>query len=76
MDKRLTLAGNMVAALGILACLVAGTARIGGVYYIAGFQLGTLFLVGTALMVAGLLAKLHAVERALVKQADSASKRG
>ena len=51
--------GNGAALLGVLVCLVAGGARVAGVYYFMGFELLTLFTGGMGLMLAGCLAKLH-----------------
>ena len=59
MEKILTWVGNLAAAVGVLACLVAGAVRLAGAYRIVGFELKTLFMVGTGLMVMGVLAKLH-----------------
>ena len=59
MERILTCVGNLAAAAGVLACLVAGIVRLGGAYRIVGFELKTLFMVGTGLMVMGILAKLY-----------------
>jgi len=59
MERLLTWAGNLAAAAGVLACLVAGVVRLGGAYRIPGFELKTLFMVGIGLMVMGILAKLQ-----------------
>jgi hypothetical protein len=59
MERLLTWIGNLVAAAGVLACLVAGVVRLAGAYRLVGFELKTLFMVGTGLMVMGILAKLQ-----------------
>jgi hypothetical protein len=61
MERLLTLAGNLAAVAGVLACLVAGAIRFAGVYAIGGFAMMTLFTVGIGLMTMGILAKLHAI---------------
>jgi uncharacterized membrane protein len=59
MKSGLSYGGTLVGALGGLVCLVAGLARVMGLHYVAGYESMTLFAVGTAMMVAGCLAKLH-----------------
>jgi hypothetical protein len=58
-NKTLSGLGTAVGALGAALCVVSGAVRLGGAFHIAGFELRTLFLVGTGLMVMGCLAKLH-----------------
>lgn len=55
----LTIAGNAAAILGIVLCGVTGLARLTGTFFLAGMELGTLFLGGIALMVLACLVKLH-----------------
>ncbi len=62
MNKLIGIGGNVLAVLGILFCLVAGVARLGSSWYVAGFQTMVVFNVGIGLMVAGCLAKLHVLE--------------
>jgi len=62
MNKLIGIGGNVLAVLGILVCLVAGVARLGSSWYVAGFQTMVLFNVGVGLMVAACLAKLHVLE--------------
>lgn len=59
MNRFLELGGNLIAILGVVLCLAAGVARIGGLFYVAGFEAMTLFNAGMALMLASLLAKVH-----------------
>ncbi len=61
MKPVLTLLGNAAGVLGVLVCLIAGLARIAGHFYLAGFEAMTLFNGGIALMVAGVLFKVHAL---------------
>jgi hypothetical protein len=61
MDKTLQILGSIVGATGILICLLAGINRLTGGHWILGFETITLFTGGTALMIAGCLAKLHAL---------------
>ena len=59
MKKLLEIAGNIAALLGIVACLVAGIARLTGHHYFLGYEAVTLFIGGIALMVMACLAKLQ-----------------
>lgn len=59
MDKILEIIGNVAAVAGILTCLIAGVARIGGSYHLLGFEAVTLFIGGISLMLMGCLAKLQ-----------------
>jgi len=59
MRNLLGIIGNSVGVLGILICLVAGTARILGSFYLFGFEAGALFNGGIALMVMACLVKLQ-----------------
>jgi len=59
MDKLLTLTGNILAALGVLLCFVAGIARLSGSYYVFSYEAMTVFNAGVGVMVAACLAKLH-----------------
>lgn len=59
MEKVIEITGNAAGIVGVLVCLAAGIARITGNYYLASFPVITLFIGGTALMVAACLAKLH-----------------
>ncbi|MEO7405035.1 MAG: hypothetical protein ABIU95_15335 [Burkholderiales bacterium] len=51
MESLLPLAARLGAFLGVLLCIVPGVARLAGAYWLAGFQLQTLFSAGVALMV-------------------------
>jgi len=55
--------GNAAAIVGILLCLVAGLARLGGMFYLAGFEAMTLLTAGVALMVAAILMKVELLVR-------------
>jgi hypothetical protein len=59
MTKLIEIAGNVVAVLGLVVCVVAGISRLGQSWYVAGFETMVLFNVGIGLMVAGCLAKLQ-----------------
>ncbi|HEB96573.1 MAG TPA: hypothetical protein ENI96_09105 [Sedimenticola thiotaurini] len=59
MGNLLAIVGNSAAVVGILICLVAGLTRLSGGYYLFGYELSTLFLGGTSLMVLACLAKLQ-----------------
>jgi hypothetical protein len=59
MNKLIEIAGNVVAVLGVLVCLVAGISRLRQNWDVAGFETMVLFNVGIGLMVVGCLAKLQ-----------------
>ena len=59
MDNTVALLTNVVSVAGLALCLFAGGARIAGHYHVLDFSALTLLSVGTALMVAGCLGKLH-----------------
>lgn len=59
MERLLAVIGNGAGVVGVLICLVAGATRLAGSFYAFGYEAGTLFLGGTALMVMACLAKLH-----------------
>lgn len=61
MKALLGLSGHIAAAVGALACLVGGVARLAGHYYLGGFQDMSLFMGGIGLMVFACLAKLYAL---------------
>jgi hypothetical protein len=61
MEKSIDTIGNVLGIIGILVCLTAGVVRIAGSYYLLGFEMVTLFIGGTSIMVAACLAKLHSV---------------
>jgi len=58
-DKLISIVGDVAAVVGILLCVVSGTARLLGTYAIAGLATMVLFTVGVGLMVFASLAKLH-----------------
>lgn len=64
MKKLLNMLGSVSGGLGVAVCLVAGGMRLGGHFHLAGFETMTLFQGGVALMVAGCLFRLHALDRA------------
>lgn len=53
MNSLLLLVGRLAGAAGLLLCIVAFGVRLTGVYFLGGFQLGTLLLAGIAAMIAG-----------------------
>lgn len=58
----LGIVANMVAAIGVVVCAVAGFTRLLGSYHVLGYEAMTLFLGGISLMVFATLIKLHIVE--------------
>jgi hypothetical protein len=61
MHKLLTLVGSLIGWVGVIVCLIAGLARVSGLFYLSGYQSTTVFGVGVALMVFACLAKLEAL---------------
>ncbi len=61
MRKLLVWIGRLAGIAGVALCAVAVVARLVGAYWLAGFQVGTLLLVGVAGMVLGCLAYLAAL---------------
>lgn len=59
MNDLLLLIGRIAAIGGVLLCAVAAIARISGLYWLGGFQAGTLLQAGIAAMVAGCLCFLY-----------------
>ena len=59
MKKTLEQLGNAAAIFGIVLCFVSGLTRVAGFYYLAGFELITLFEGGMGLMLGACLAKVH-----------------
>ncbi len=55
----LAMLANVIAALGILVCAVAGVGRLFGSYHVLGYEAMTLFIGGISLMVFSGLIKLH-----------------
>jgi hypothetical protein len=58
-NKIMNSLGTAIGSAGAALCLVSGGVRVVGIYDVAGYELRTLFLVGTGLMVMACLAKLH-----------------
>jgi hypothetical protein len=58
MDEVLLWLGRLMGVVGALVCAVALVVRLSGQYTFSGFEIGTLFLGGTAAMVAGCLCLL------------------
>jgi hypothetical protein len=53
MNDILLWAGRLAGVIGVVTCALALFVRVGGAYTFVGFEVGTLFLGGTAAMVAG-----------------------
>lgn len=53
MNSLLLLVGRLAGGAGMLLCIAAFGVRLTGVYFLGGFQLGTLLLAGIAAMIAG-----------------------
>jgi hypothetical protein len=63
MNTLLANIGTVAGIIGILVCLIAGLARLGGFYYLAGFESVTLLNTGVALMVLAILMKVELIYR-------------
>jgi len=61
MYKNLALTGSIAGILGALICFTAGLARIGGFYYLAGYQSTTIFNMGVGMMVFACMVKLDSL---------------
>lgn len=59
MEKLLDWAGGASAVVGIVFCVASGVTRLSGQYYLGGYDCEDLFVVGTAGMVFGCLARLY-----------------
>lgn len=55
--------GTVAGVAGIVICIGSGLMRVSGSYYVAGFELTTLFNAGVGMMVFACLAKLEAQSR-------------
>ena len=66
-----SLAGNLVAVIGVSMCLVAGVVRVFGNCHLFGYSAMTIFMAGTGLMVMACLAKLELLLLKEKKQASS-----
>ena len=64
MQKVLALIGSITGIAGVLVCLIAGLARVGGFYYVWGYEATTLFSAGTGLMIFACLARLEEIRAA------------
>jgi hypothetical protein len=61
MKNSIGLIGDITGGAGVLICVVGGFARLAQTWYVGGVSVPAMFQLGTALMVAGCLAKLHVV---------------
>jgi hypothetical protein len=58
----LKIASDVVAVLAVLICLAAGLVRLSGSYYLAGYEVLTLFNAGMAVMIFACLLKLKLLQ--------------
>ena len=65
MEKMFLWSGRAAGIVGILLCAVAVLTRLGGAYWLGGFQVGTLLQAGMAAMLLGCLALLAAITEQL-----------
>lgn len=62
MEKLYGSIANTAAIIGLLVCIWAGIVRISGNHYLLGFELMSLFLAGSGLLLLACLAKLYQLE--------------
>ena len=62
-ERFLGIAANIVAAIGVIVCAVAGFSRLLGSYHVIGYEAMTLFIGGISLMAFATLIKLYVLER-------------
>ena len=55
MNNLLLWLGRLAGVVGALVCVAAIAVRVGGQYWMGGYQVGTLLLAGSAAMVGGCL---------------------
>lgn len=65
MEKTLGVLSSVVAAVGVLVCVVSGLNRVIGSSFVGDFEAMTLFAVGVGLMVLACLIKLELLARKL-----------
>ena len=65
MEKILGVLSSVVAAIGIVVCVVSGLSRVIGSSFVGDFEAMTLFAVGVGLMVLACLIKLELLARKL-----------
>ena len=65
METLLIWTGRLAGFAGVLVCVIAGTARLAGAYWLGQFQTTTLLQVGVAGMVLGCLCLLLALSEHL-----------
>jgi len=53
MNDLLLWVGRLAGAAGLAVCVAAGLLRVSGAFWIGGFQVGTMLLAGSALLIAG-----------------------
>jgi len=58
-ERLISLAGNLVAVIGLMMCLVGGVVRLLGNFHLFGYSAMTIFIAGTGLMVMACLAKVE-----------------
>jgi len=58
-ERLISLAGNLIAVIGLMLCLGAGVVRLSGSFHLFGYSAMTIFMAGTGLMVMACLAKVE-----------------
>jgi len=65
MEKVFLWTGRAAGIIGVVLCAVAVLTRLGGAFWLGGFQVGTLLQVGMAAMLLGCLALLASITERL-----------
>lgn len=63
MNRLLTNLGSIAGIIGILICLVAGLVRLSGSFYLAGYSVQSLFVIGVASIIMACYLKLEHLSR-------------
>ena len=53
MNDLLLWVGRLAGVVGLVVCAAAGLLRLSGAFFVGGFQVGTMLLAGTALLISG-----------------------
>ena len=63
MSGLLSVVGTLLGIVGLAMCVVTGSIRLTGAYYLGGFELITLFQAGIAMVIVACFLKLEGLER-------------
>jgi len=63
MNTLLTRLGTGIGIIGILVCLIAGLVRLSGNYYLSGYSVQSLLMIGIASLIMACFLKLEYLSR-------------